>query len=216
MSDEIDDNDFYQQDFTTASEWEIFNARLEEIFREWKLSYQGLQQNLTKNQLAKCEWLTTTERIFFADVELMVTRYCAKLSTINDDDINKNADANSKNTIVPASASSSPSPSSYNIEKCQTFIDLLSIENDYCILDEKSTDEFTSSLHPLVRWYGLRDFIVISPIQQSLTNESQIHVLLSSVHIAIAECNCDVPIFIQIMDKKQNVFAGNFIFIKKV
>lgn len=39
MAEEIDDNEFFQQDFTTASEWEIFNARLEEIFHEWKLPF---------------------------------------------------------------------------------------------------------------------------------------------------------------------------------
>lgn len=31
---ELDDNEFFHQDFTTASEWEIFNSRLEEIFHE--------------------------------------------------------------------------------------------------------------------------------------------------------------------------------------
>lgn len=31
---EIDDSEFFHQDFSTASEWESFNARLEETFHE--------------------------------------------------------------------------------------------------------------------------------------------------------------------------------------
>lgn len=33
-TEEIDDNEFFHQDFTTATEWEIFISRLEEIFHE--------------------------------------------------------------------------------------------------------------------------------------------------------------------------------------
>lgn len=31
---EIDDNEFFHQDFTTASKWEVFNSNLEELFHE--------------------------------------------------------------------------------------------------------------------------------------------------------------------------------------
>lgn len=38
MNEEIDEFEIYHQDFTTASEWEVFIARLEEILNEWSLS----------------------------------------------------------------------------------------------------------------------------------------------------------------------------------
>lgn len=36
MNEEIDESEFYHQDFTTASEWEIFIARIEEILNQWR------------------------------------------------------------------------------------------------------------------------------------------------------------------------------------
>lgn len=180
MTEEIDDNEFFQQDFTTASEWEIFNARFEEIIHEWRLPFTENGEQLTKNQLSVCEWETTFEAICFADVELNVTRYKAK---------------------IPESQSKD------EVTECQAFIDLISVENNYSPLDERAE----KSIHPLARWYGIRDFVVVSPAKKSITNESQIRLLLSSIHIAVAESNCEVPIFVQALDKKQDVYLGEFL-----
>lgn len=188
MSEEIDDNEYFQQDFTTASEWEIFNARLEEIFHEWKLPY--IESNgwpLTENQLAFCEWITQNEAIFFADVELNITRYCAK---IPDED-----------TMATTSAKAASSDK----RKCQAFVDIMALQNNFCVLDEKVDD----AIHPLARWYGLRDFVVISPAQKTISNESQRRILVSSIHIAVAESNCEVPVFVQALEKKQHIYSGN-------
>lgn len=155
---EIDDNEFYQQDFTTASEWEIFNARLEEQFHEWKLPFVEPKANLTKNELALCDWIIAKETVYFADSELVIARYCAKIST--------------DHPAVPEKLKS---------QTCQAFNDLVSLENNFCVLDEKCDD---SRMHPIARWYGLRDFVVVYPTKKSITNESQIRVLLSSIHIA--------------------------------
>lgn len=38
---EIDDSEFFHQDFSTASEWESFNARLEETFHEVRKEIYG-------------------------------------------------------------------------------------------------------------------------------------------------------------------------------
>lgn len=154
---EIDDNEFYQQDFTTASEWEIFNARLEEQFHEWKLPFVETKAKLNKNELSLCDWEIVKETVYFADSELIIARYCAKTST------------------------SSTSPEKLKSQTCQAFKDLVSLENNFCILDEKCDD---SIIHPIARWYGLRDFVVVYPTKKSITNESQIRVLLSSIHIA--------------------------------
>lgn len=185
MTDEIDDNDFFQQDFTTASEWEIFNARLEEIFHEWKLPYAEPGQRLAAHELSTVEWDTMHESVFFADCELNVTRHFAKVSVPPD--------------TVDSTVDDKP------VQRCQAFDDLMSLDNDYCVVDERSDDKH---IHPICRWYGLRDFVVISPAKKSISNESQIRMLLSSVHISAAESNCEVPIFVQALERKQNVFAG--------
>lgn len=194
MSEELDDNEFFQQDFTTASEWEVFNARLEEIFHEWKLPYiEADGEQLADNQLAFCEWIVQNETIFFADVELHITRYCAKIPSQTEGDSN----VDEKSTTSKA----------MDNRKCQAFIDIMALANNYCVLDEKSDD----TIHPLARWYGLRDFVVVAPAQKSITNESQIRILLSSIHIAVAECNCEVPVFVQALERKQHVYSGSLV-----
>lgn len=179
MNDEIDDNAFFQQDFTTASDWELFNARLEEIFHGWKLSFVEPGDMLTKNQLFLCSWDVSSETVFFADVELEITRYCAILPESTATDLSKSKDY-------------------------QVFADLMSLNSDFCIVDEK----YESDIHPLTRWYGLRDFVVVSPKKSSIINKSQIRILLSSIHIAVAESNCEIPVFVQALEKKQHVYLG--------
>lgn len=189
MSEEIDDNEFFQQDFTTATEWEVFNARLEEIFHEWKLPFSEMGPNLLKDQLGLCEWDVTTETIFFADFEINVTRYKIKLSEVTVE-INEELEISEKKRPEQ--------------KGCQAFLDLMSGENNHCFLDEKSD----STIPVLARWYGLREFVVLSPGKKLVKNPSQIKLLLSSVHIAVSESNCEVPVFIQVMDTLQNVYLG--------
>ncbi|XP_058057524.1 rab3 GTPase-activating protein catalytic subunit-like [Anopheles bellator] len=190
LNEEVDDTEFFQQDFTTASDWELFNARLEEIFHEWKLSYgQSAFRPLQHHELARCEWSVQLETIKFADVELQVAHHRALLGGADE----------------PAP----PAGGSGTVPGCQTFADLMSIENDYCVAAHgPGGAEEQQQLHPLAQWYGLREFVIVSPVKKSITNESQIRILMSSVHIAVAESSCDVPVFVQVMDKVQNVFLG--------
>lgn len=88
------------------------------------------------------------------------------------------------------------------VQPSQAFTDLMSFENDFCILDESE-----ENIHPLARWYGLREFVVLSPVK-SIHNESQIRILLSSIHIAVADSNSEVPVFVQALKRGQNVFLG--------
>lgn len=191
MSEEFDDNEFFQQDFTTASEWEVFTARLEEIFHEWKLPYADVDDEpLEENQLSFCDWIRQNEIIKFADVEINVTRYCATLPS-------KNGNANDDvQTGVERQLNDN--------RKCQAFIDIMAMTNTYCLLDDK----FNDTIHPLARWYGLRDFVVISPVHKAITNTNQIQIILSSIHIAVAACNCDVPVFVQALEQNQHVYTG--------
>ncbi|XP_053694027.1 rab3 GTPase-activating protein catalytic subunit isoform X2 [Sabethes cyaneus] len=186
LNEEVDDTEFFQQDFTTASEWEIFNARLEEIFHEWKLSYgmSGNHSPLGRDELSLCEWNILKEKIHFADVELDVVRYKANIPERGE---------------IPPAADPETGES-----QAQAFVDLLAIENDYSTIDHLADRR----LHPLAQWYGLREFVVVVPVKQSITNESQIRILMSSIHIAVAESSCDVPVFVQVLEKVQNVFLG--------
>jgi Rab3 GTPase-activating protein catalytic subunit len=64
MNEEIDDRDFYQHDFTTATKWEIFIAELEKIIQEWKMPKVKIGPQLKKGELSG-EWERMSEKIFF-------------------------------------------------------------------------------------------------------------------------------------------------------
>ena len=56
------------------------------------------------------------------------------------------------------------------------WMDMLSVEND-----------FPSRAHCLVRWYGLRDFLILAPDADfdAITSESKVNIVLSSIAIAL-------------------------------
>lgn len=66
MSEDLDEQDTYHYDFTTASEWEIFIARLEEIIHEWKLPQVKCGPPLLKDQFCRGEWEKKSEKLMFA------------------------------------------------------------------------------------------------------------------------------------------------------
>ncbi|KAJ3655242.1 hypothetical protein Zmor_014378 [Zophobas morio] len=66
MNEEIDESEFYHQDFTTASEWEIFIARVEEIINQWKT--EDLKDEQTECDLSP-EWFIKSESLSFVDFD---------------------------------------------------------------------------------------------------------------------------------------------------
>jgi hypothetical protein len=68
MNEEIDDYDFYQHDFTTTTDWEIFIAHLEKIIQEWKMPKVKIGPQLKRGELSEREWERTPEKISFAGV----------------------------------------------------------------------------------------------------------------------------------------------------
>lgn len=66
LNEDIEDQDGFHYDFTTASEWEIFIARLEEIVHDWKLSHIPLKPPLKQGQIFATQWETKYERLTFA------------------------------------------------------------------------------------------------------------------------------------------------------
>uniref|UniRef100_A0A2K6UR10 Rab3 GTPase-activating protein catalytic subunit n=1 Tax=Saimiri boliviensis boliviensis TaxID=39432 RepID=A0A2K6UR10_SAIBB len=81
----------------------------------------------------------------------------------------------------------------------QSMQDLLCMNND-----------FPPRAHCLVRWYGLREFVVIAPAAHSdaVLSESKCNLLLSSVSIALGNTGCQVPLFVQIHQKWRRMYVG--------
>lgn len=182
MNEEIDDADYFQQDFTTASDWELFNSRLEEIFHAWRLHLidHKNKRPMAKDELFKCDWAVQKELLSFADCPMEVAHYSAKLGGRSESEI---------------------------INSMITFKDLMNLENTFSPVDNRrSINPFR--IHPVAAWYGIREFVIITPVHTAIKNESQIRILQSSVHLSVAESNCQVPVFIQVLERRMDVFLG--------
>ncbi|NWU78467.1 RB3GP protein, partial [Onychorhynchus coronatus] len=71
-------------------------------------------------------------------------------------------------------------------------------------------NDFPPRAHCLVRWYGLREFVVIAPAanNEAVVSESKCNLLLSSVSIALGNTGCQVPVFVQIHQKWRRMYVG--------
>lgn len=168
MNEEIDESEFYHQDFTTASEWEIFIARIEEVIREWRM--ESLKPKPDSETL-KEGWEMKTENIPFADAEFTITLFkkCGG-DRISDDD---------KSVL----------------------------NNEYDFVLKNGRLKFPELC--ISTWYGLEEYIVLSPVGAGITSESKIKLLLSSINIVVGNENLTIPIFVQIRDKWQNSYLGH-------
>ncbi|XP_056322006.1 rab3 GTPase-activating protein catalytic subunit [Danio aesculapii] len=164
-------------DFTTASEWERFITRVEEVLNDWKLIGCRVGKPLEKGEYTSGTWEENSQEISFADFKFSITHhYLKQESAENDgrDELEEDA--------YPLAMQ-----------------DLLCINND-----------FPPRAHCLVRWFGVREFVVISPGAncEAIISESKCSLLLSSVSIALANTGCQVPLFVQIQQKHRKMYSG--------
>ncbi|XP_048506287.1 rab3 GTPase-activating protein catalytic subunit isoform X3 [Athalia rosae] len=176
----IEIEDTYHHDFTTASELEVFVARLEEIIREWKLPRSKVLPALKKGDLVNLPWEESTEKLQFADVEFMLKHF--NLKVVNEEEIE---------SVTEESEES----------RSQCLQDALDSSNDFARLDRDHLD--------LATYYGIREFLILVPTKQvAITDETRIKILLSSITIAANNSNCEVPIFVQVHEQWQSFYLG--------
>jgi len=73
-------------------------------------------------------------------------------------------------------------------------------------------NDFPPRAHCLARWYGLRCFLVLCPVDSNvLINSSKASLLTSSANIALFNTSCDIPMFIQIKESWQRLYTGSAI-----
>ncbi|XP_029166828.1 rab3 GTPase-activating protein catalytic subunit [Nylanderia fulva] len=177
----VEIEDFYHHDFTTVSEWEVFIARLEEIMHEWKLSHAKIASPLKSGDFLNCQWHETSEKINFADVEFLLKHY--KLKKEDEEEDVTNPQEESEEEWI----------------QCQK--DALDISNDFVRLNDNCME--------IVRYYGVREFLVLIPARKaSLTDETRIKILLSSLTIATNNANCYIPALVQVQELWQKMYLG--------
>ncbi|XP_071319577.1 rab3 GTPase-activating protein catalytic subunit [Trachinotus anak] len=165
-------------DFTTASEWERFVSRVEEVLNDWKLIGNSAGKlSVEKGEYTSGTWGEKTQDINFADFKFHITHYFLKQEAEKEDGKDKHEE-----DAFPLAMQ-----------------DLLCMNND-----------FPPRAHCLVRWYGIREFVVISPGAncEAIISESKCNLLLSSVSISLANSGCQVPMFVQIQQKWRRMYAG--------
>ncbi|XP_064182780.1 rab3 GTPase-activating protein catalytic subunit [Anguilla rostrata] len=164
-------------DFTTASEWERFVTRVEEVLNDWKLIGSSAGRPLEKGEYCTGTWEEKNQDINFADFKFSVTHHYLKQDSAENDGREE-----PEEDAVPGAMQ-----------------DLLCMNND-----------FPPRAHCLVRWYGVREFVVISPGAncEAIISESKCNLLLSSVSISLANTGCQVPVFVQIQQKWRRMYAG--------
>nr|XP_054590315.1 rab3 GTPase-activating protein catalytic subunit isoform X3 [Nothobranchius furzeri] len=158
-------------DFTTASEWERFVSRVEEVLTGWKLTAEKAKST------TRGTWEEESEEIHFADFRFHITHCFLKQESEEDDLTDRNEE-----DILPSAMQ-----------------DLLCMQND-----------FPPRAHCLVRWYGIQEFVVITPgtNSEAVISESKCNLLLSSVSISLANSGCQIPMFVQIQQKWRRIYAG--------
>ncbi|KAM7153419.1 rab3 GTPase-activating protein catalytic subunit isoform 2-T2 [Macrochelys suwanniensis] len=179
-------------DFTTASEWERFISKVEEVLNDWKLigisSGKPLEMHSTGEHSEICDfvgegiyttgiWEEKSDEISFADFRFSITHHYL---------VQEASDKDGKEELVEDAL-----PLSMQ--------DLLCMNND-----------FPPRAHCLVRWYGLREFLVIAPAanNDAVLSESKCNLLLSSISIALGNTGCQVPLFVQIHHKWRRMYVG--------
>ncbi|XP_028991028.1 rab3 GTPase-activating protein catalytic subunit isoform X2 [Betta splendens] len=165
-------------DFTTASEWERFVSRVEEVLNDWKLVGNSAGNVLPqKGAYTSGTWEEKSQDISFADFKFYITHYFLKQESEKDDGKDK--------------LEEDPFPLAMQ--------DLLCMNND-----------FPPRAHCLVRWYGVREFVVITPGAncEAIISESKCNLLLSSISISLANSGCQIPTFVQVQQKWRRIYAG--------
>ncbi|XP_069472663.1 rab3 GTPase-activating protein catalytic subunit isoform X2 [Ambystoma mexicanum] len=163
-------------DFTTASEWERFISKVEEVLNDWKLIGNSARKSPEKGEYTSGVWEEKSDELSFADFKFSVTHHYLVQESSEKEEKEEFGD-----DTLPLALQ-----------------DLLVTDND-----------FPPRAHCLVRWFGLREFLVIAPAaNDAVISESKCNLLLSSVSIALGNTGCQVPLFVQIHQKWRRLYVG--------
>lgn len=183
MAEELDEGEFYREDFSTESYWEILNAQLSELLHKWQLTHTEFKcgREFEPNELYSCEWTVETETLALEKMEIEASYYAAKLDE-NSDDLNENTS--------------------------QDYVafheDLMSLKNTF----GPPLSNNNKDLHTLARVYGLRKFVLLHPksSQQYFKTTAEFTYFLSTATVVCSESA--VPIFVQIYNPEWNYYIG--------
>ncbi|XP_067618904.1 rab3 GTPase-activating protein catalytic subunit isoform X2 [Eurosta solidaginis] len=183
MAEEIDESGFYRQDFSAASDWEIFNAQLEEAFQKLCINDDVCAED-DGTDVFNCVFDVKRETLVLHNAKVSIDYFF---------------------TIKPETSKTKHSTS---VMINSMYKDMMAPKNTF---GPPLIFGYSNKLHTISCAFGLQRFVVISPHEsnnQYFSNPSEFCYLLSSVTVVAAEYYPTVPIFIQIYDAKYNLFLG--------
>ncbi|XP_065051656.1 rab3 GTPase-activating protein catalytic subunit-like [Rhopilema esculentum] len=204
-------------DFTTASDWERFIAKLEDIICSWDLDKSHKEDTVSKKKSRHStgthekeqglglvssskkgtqegsqvshegDWNICTNHLPFANFNFTITYH----SLVSQEGKNKEAN-NSSKKVKEANEDSHDHPPT-------SMMDMFDFEFD-----------FPPRAHCLARWNGVKAFLVLSPSNphEEINTESRSKLLLSSVAVALSNTNCDTPVFVQVQQRWRRLYFG--------
>lgn len=185
---------FEIDDFTAASEWERFIYRIEEILgpHGWRLNNNEKKKEDTKKPT---DYNKPQERVPSTEqnrekINWVIQSECLKFATFNFN-LSHHKLTQPEGTSITGGQTCEGLP--------PALIDSFDVAYD-----------FPPRAHCLSRWYGVKEFLVLSPVikDESIDTESRTNLLWSSVGIALSNLKCQLPIFIQIGHWKRRLHYG--------
>lgn len=180
------DQVFEITDFTTATDWERFIADFEDVLRKWDNLEKPDEVNEKPEMvcgsiaggIADCLSHSETVSLKFAKFVLIVRLYCYKGSLPPlERPINKLMYTNRSDELTGYLTKD------VHLESEESRFDVF---ND--LMDFRYS--FPHRAHCIYRWFGVKKFVVISPMENNLiTSEDRAKLLLSSAAIAMRNIN---------------------------
>jgi Rab3 GTPase-activating protein catalytic subunit len=174
-----DDEEFEIMDFHLASSWERFIAAIEKTLRSWGLHNGGNGNGETTQPLV--------QNISYAHRQYQLS-------------LHLNASGIESSPSPTSSSSSSfffSSFSPFSTSLSPSLHHMMDLEGD-----------FPSRAHHLTRWFGVREFLIISPLSDVGADLSEASLLLSSLTIATQNSSCHVPVFVPVKERWKGVYIG--------
>ncbi|NWV59056.1 RB3GP protein, partial [Malurus elegans] len=166
-------------DFTTASEWERFISKIEEVLNDWKLIGITSGKPLEKGIFTTGTWEEKSDEISFADFKFSVTHHYL---------VQEPSDKDGKEELGEDAL---PLPMQ----------DLLCMNNDFPPRAHCLVRWYVYGLREFV-------VIAPAANNDAVVSESKCNLLLSSVSIALGNTGCQVPLFVQIHQKWRRMYVG--------
>ena len=69
-------------------------------------------------------------------------------------------------------------------------------------------NDFMPRGHPLALWYSFRAFLVLTPSETNLMDQSEISTISSALNLALFNANCELPFLLEIKNKNRGMFTG--------